>query len=119
MITFRGRNAQKICKAFTSGPLNPQSPGRKSSLSFHIIVISRVKFIHFPLFFRSVAFFAALDFSSEIFFNGFITHVTHFQPLNPSTPNSDQRHFSPYNIHTKSIEKVIRIGKMIVKGGML
>ena len=97
----------------------PSRQGWKSSLSFHINVISRVKFIHFPLFFRSVSFFAALDFSSENFFLGFVTHVTHFQALNPSTPKSHQRQFSPYNMKTKSREKVIRIGKMIVKGGML
>ena len=45
---------KKFVKPFTSGPLNLQSPGLKIIviiLLFHIIVISRVKFIHLPFSF--------------------------------------------------------------------
>ena len=33
--------------------------------------------------------------------------------FNPSSPNSDQHHFSPNDIHRLSRDEVIRINKMI------
>ena len=38
--------------------------------------------------------------------------------LNPLSANSDQKQFSPNNIHTLSRDKVMRINKMITKGKM-
>ena len=38
--------------------------------------------------------------------------------INPLSANSDQKQFSPNNIHTLSRDKVMRINKMITKGKM-
>ena len=35
--------------------------------------------------------------------------------FNPSSPKSDQRQFSPNNIHTLPVEMVMRVNKMITK----
>ena len=36
--------------------------------------------------------------------------------INPLSANSDQKKFSPNNVHTLSRDKVMRIHKMITKG---
>ena len=43
---------------------------------------------------------------------------TNTKGLNPLSANSDQKQFSPNNIHTLSRDKVMRINKMITKGKM-
>ena len=56
------------------------------------------------------------DFQSECMWH--MHNLCALASINPLSANSDQKQFSPNNIHTLSRDKVMRINKMITKGKM-